>query len=63
MILKWIYYGVMLLLTVPLLLWSGIASVFMWDAKYWDAACYGISQVLDIDDKKDQVFIGSKNKF
>lgn len=57
MVLKGIYYGVMLILVVPSLTWSAIASLFMWDVRYWDAACFGVSQVMDFDDDN------TKNKF
>jgi hypothetical protein len=49
MVLKWIYYGVSMILVTPYLLWNAFVSLIMWDAKYWDNACYGVYQGLDDD--------------
>lgn len=64
MLLKWIYYGVALLLAVPLIAWGGIASIIMWDAKYWDNVCHGVYQALDNDDDRyDHTIIDHRDKF
>ncbi len=52
MLLRWIYYGVALVLASPFITWNAIVSVIMWDGKYWDNACYGIYQALT-DRRKD----------
>jgi hypothetical protein len=59
MLLKWIYYGVAMILALPFILWSGIVSIIMWDAKYWDNACYGIYQGMD----EEENHLNPKNKF
>jgi hypothetical protein len=59
MLLKWIYYGVSLALVTPYLTWNAFVSLIMWDAKYWDNACYGVYQGMDDDEN----LLNPKNKF
>lgn len=57
MIFKAIYRAITLMLVVPLIVWSAIASLIIWNAKYWHNAIYGISQVLDYEDRDDDIII------
>lgn len=45
--LKWTYFWVGIILSSPFILWNAIASLLMWDAKYFDQACYNIIEGLN----------------
>jgi len=59
MLLRWIYYGVSMVLVVPYLVWNAFVSLIMWDAKYWDNACYGVYRGMDDEEN----ILNPKNKF
>jgi hypothetical protein len=46
MLLRWLYYGISIVLSVPFVAFHAIVSIVMWDAKYWDNACHGIYETL-----------------
>lgn len=52
MLLRWLYYGISIVLSVPFVAFHAIVSIIMWDAKYWDNACHGIYEALS--DNKDE---------
>ena len=59
MLLRWIYYGVAILLAVPFVLWHAFVGIIMWDSNYWHNACYGVYKALE-EDKQD--FLSPNNK-
>lgn len=60
MLLRWIYYGVSLMLAAPFIAWHAIVSLIMYDITHWDNACEGILSSLR---NNKQHFLSTKNKF
>lgn len=52
MLLRWLYYGISIVLSVPFVAFHALVSIIMWDAKYWDNACHGVYNTLT-DSKSD----------
>jgi|694.fasta_scaffold02505_31 hypothetical protein len=45
--LKFIYYWVGVMLSIPIILWAAITSLLVWNADYFDEMCEGVFGKLD----------------
>lgn len=46
--LKFIYYGVTLVLCFPIIVWNAIVSLILFDSRYWDDCMSIIPDLLDV---------------
>lgn len=51
--LKFIYYGITLVLCFPIIIWNALVSIIMYDAKYFDGCMQHVADFMNIVDNPD----------